>query len=244
MKNKMDLYTAFLKFIQEDSQKDRMQVHQQMFSTLLWCFLIPVVFSALILFMVKMGFFPQRAKAWSDVALLIFPLLYSAYFLGSQVLVDVPHLFRSGGLSMSLRQTLKEGKWRTDTTSRMSKSVQATAAEWEWMAENFKMDLRILLGRTRFLIALGGTLFFLLSQSFEFVDHSATLNASLSGLPVGAELFVRLFRYFSIEISAVVSLVLFLILLYLTGTQLYHSLHRYLDCAELLSKDFDSRDSH
>ncbi|MCM0606740.1 MAG: hypothetical protein KA715_11690 [Xanthomonadaceae bacterium] len=244
MKDKLDLYTKFLKFIQDDSQKDRMQVHQQMFSTLLWCFLIPVILSAMILFMVKMGFFPQKAKSLADVALLIFPLLYSAYFLGSQVLVDVPHLFKKGGLSMSLRQTLKEGKWRTDTTQRMGKSISASRAEWAWVVDNFKMDLRILLGRTRFLIALGGALFFLLSQSFEIVDHSAALSSSLNGLPVGAELFVRLFRYFSTEISAAISLALFLVLLYLTGTQLYHSLHRYLDCAELLSKDYDSHNSN
>ena len=235
MKSKLEHYSTFLKFIQDDSQRDRMQVHQQMFSTLLWCFLIPVSLSAVILFFVKMGFLPHKAKSWTDVTLLIFPLLYSAYFLGSQVLVDVPHLFRRGGLSMSLRQTLKEGHWRAETSAKMSKAIPLTPKEWSWITQNFKTDLRILLNRTRFLIALGGTLFFLLSQSFEFFETQPPVN--VTNLPIGAELFVKLIRYFSAEITAVISLVLFLILLYLTGTQLYNSLNRYLDCAELLARD-------
>lgn len=235
-KNRAEIYADFLKFIQDDSQKDRMQVHQQMFSTLLWCFLVPVSFSIVLIFFIRFGMISHRWKTWADISLLAFPLIYSLYYLGSQVLVDVPLLFRKGGLSMSLRQIAKEGHWRHQTTQKLSQMVKAQPKDWEWIVTHFKMDLRILLQRTRFLILLGGVLFYILSQSFDIVDHTPSV-VTYSALPVGADIFLKLIHYISSEFSAVIALVLFLTLLYLTGTQLYHSLHRYLDCAELLAKD-------
>jgi len=235
IKDRQELYASFLKFIQEDSQKDRMQVHQQMFSTLLWCFLVPVFLAGVILFFTRMGFVSSRWRSYLDPILLIFPVLYSLYYLGSQVIVDLPYLFRKGGLSTSLRQTLKEGKWRHATIESLSKQIPAKSEDWAWVADNFEIDLRIHLQRTRFLTVLGGAVFFLLSQGFDAVE---TKGPSVStGMPVGAEVLIRLVEYGSSQIASLVALFLFLVLLYLTGSQLYHTLHRYLDCADLLSKE-------
>jgi hypothetical protein len=224
------LYRELIEFVRLDVQGERSASRRRMFGVFLWCFLLPAVCSAAALLMVKYHVLPLRARASLDWVVLVFPVAYSLYILGSEVLAPLPAVARRGGTANVLGQSLKDTEWRARVCEAMSKTVRATPEEWRWMVESFRLDLEAIQYRTRYLTGLAGAVFFLLMQGIDTlggdtpVDNPETWrkNPLMGWLETSSN-----------DLSQLVGLSLFLLLLYLSGSQTYYSLKRYLGCAEL-----------
>lgn len=227
-----------MEFVRADIQRERHQVNRRMFSVFFWCFALPALVSATILLLIKFHIFPRNVRNYLDWMVLIFPISYSLYILSSEVISQIPAAFRRGGVANILGQSLKQAEWRERVCDSMQKSIHANVEQWHWVVENFRIDLRTLQNRTRYLTALAGAVFFLLMQGIDAIGDSAPET------PYGwnKNPILGWIESSSNDISQLVGLTLFLVLLYLSGSQTYHSLARYLHCAELnlLSKNKDS----
>jgi hypothetical protein len=231
-KTRVELYQAFLDFVANDIQGERSRVNRKVVSVFVWCFLIPAVITMTTLIFIKLRIFPRGFRSHLDWAVLVFPVLYSLYILSSEVLVQVPKTFRRGGIATTLGQSFKEGAWRDRVSESMIRTVDATADEWEWIIANFKMDLEAMQYRTRYLTALGGAVFFLIMQGIDSLTDGVGKVAVIKATSFG------LVEVTSGDLAQYVGLFLFLILLYLSGSQTTNHLFRYLNCAELAQKGF------
>jgi hypothetical protein len=228
-RSRQELYREFLEFIRQDLQRERKLAHRRMFSVILWCFILPAVVSITLLLLVKFRILPFSVRAYLDWMVLIFPVTYSLYILGSEVIAQVPAAFRRGGVANALGQSLKEAEWRERVGESMSRSMRASAQEWEWIMASFRVDLHSMQYRIRYLTALAGAVFFLIMQGID----------SLTGTPVDPEAVLNRnplmgwLESSSNDLGQFVGLALFLVLLYLSGNQTNQVIKRYLDCAEL-----------
>jgi len=219
-----EAYRAFLDFVGNDVQRERHRVNRRMLSVFIWCFLVPVVLMLAVLFLVKFGLLPKRARTNVDWLILIFPVLYSAYILGSEVLTGLPSAFKRGGLATSLKQAHREGEWRQRVCDSLRTSLRFTDSEWAWVVASFRTDLANMLQRTKYLTALAGAVFFLILQGIDSLGEPESIVRNPMILWTEA----------SNGISQLMALALFLVLLYLSGSQTYQSLTRYLQSAELV----------
>jgi hypothetical protein len=228
-----ETYRAFLEFVGNDVQRERHRANRRMLSVFLWCFLVPAIMTVIILLLVKIGWLPRRARANVDWLILIFPVLYSVYILGSEVLTGIPSIFRRGGLATSLKQAQTEGEWRDRACETLRSQCSFSLSEWEWVIQSFRIDLEKMMNRTKYLTALAGAVFFLVMQGIDSLTD-APETAIRNPLMLWLEA--------SNGISQLMALALFLVLLYLSGNQTYHSLLRYLNCAELVVLQNRGRD--
>jgi hypothetical protein len=226
-------YRAFLEFVGEDLQRERRQANRRMLSVFIWCFLAPVVLSIVILLLVKIGVIPQGAKKNLDWLILVFPVVYSIYILGSEVIAGIPSMLRRGGLVHSLRQAETQSEWRERVCEAMKSQLKFGSREWNWVLTSFRVDLEAMLYRAKYLTALAGAVFFLLLKGID----SLTEGPDLSWLKNPVVGWVET----SNTISQLMALALFLVLLYLTGSQAHQSLRRYMDCAEIVSSDTNEK---
>lgn len=224
------VYLKFLDYVRSESQRERTIEAKRMMHVFFWCFLLPALLSIICMVLVKMGIFPRSVRASIAWIPLVFPVFYSIFFLSSQVLRDVPAAFRRGKLASHLGEAAKEGAWRERVCTELSSQVSASTDDWAWVMTNFHSDLEALLHRTRYLTALAGAVFFLIMQGIDLIAD-----------PVPTETFVKDPTFGWMEVSSsdplqFVGLALFLLLLYLSGSQSYHSLKRYLSCVQLLAQ--------
>jgi hypothetical protein len=222
-----EAYRTFLNFIGDDVQRERHRSNRRMLSVFLWCFLLPTVFAGICVVMVKMGILPRKVRANLDWLILVFPVLYSLYILSSEFLTGIPSIFRRGGLAASLNGAVKEGDWRQRVCESFGTSLQFSEAEWAWVVESFRIDLDNIRNRTKYLTALAGAVFFLIMQGLDsltdVVENTTWVKNPLLG-----------WMETSNDLSQLMALALFLVLLYLSGNQTYHALLRYLNSAELV----------
>jgi hypothetical protein len=209
-------------------QAERKQINRRILNVFLWCFIFPVLTSATILLLVKFNALPKHMRNHSDLLILVFPVAYSLYFLGSEVLADLPKLLKKGGVASTLAQSLSDGDWRDRVCDSMAKGVVAPPLDWEWIIASFRIDLRAMRYRTKHLTALAGAVFFLLIRGIDSI-------AEIEMKPMWAKSPVFGWVDASSDLSQFVGLTLFLILLYLSGSQTNQSLYRYLNCATLLN---------
>lgn len=228
--NRQELYHGFIEFISNDIQQERYSMNRRMFNVFFWCFLLPIFISVLVLLLVRVNFLPRSARLHLDWIILIFPLFYSIYVLGSEVLMRIPMMFRRGGIVTSLVSSLKEGEWRRRVCSEMKRKVVASHDDWAWIIANYKIDLETMKYRNRYLTAFAGAVFYLLMQG---IDSIADVGEKVMWVKTA----LGWIQAPSLDYSQFVGLGLFLVLLYLSGNQTCHSLQRYLDCAELNFKD-------
>lgn len=217
-------YRRYLGFIHSANQKDRMDVNRRIRSVVIWCFLVPVLVVAVGIFLVNRGFIPRVFRSYQDWVLLLFPVLYSLYFLGSQVISGLPAAFRRGGFGLTLGQTATEADWRLDTCERMENELVWSAEEWGWVISNAEEDLDRLQMRLRHLTALAGAVFFLLMQGIDSLTNDGSLTQGLTQTLMGP------------SSSEWVGLALFLLLLYLSGQQNLQTLRRFMGCARLVQR--------
>lgn len=229
-RSRQDLYHIFIQYIRTEAQRERHIANRRMFSVFLWCFLLPVVVSFTLVLLIKFHALPRSAKGYLDWLVLIFPLAYSLYFLGSEVIAEIPGAFRQGGMAITLGQPIKESEWREKVCEGFKKAVEATPAQWKWVISSFRIDLGAMQYRNRYLTALSGVVFFLIMQGIDWVT--------------GEEMKVTWFKdstrgwvEAAPDYSQFIGLGIFLVLLYLSGSQTHHTLQRYLNCAELIVKE-------
>ena len=204
-------------------------MNRRMFSVLLWCFFLPVMISMVVLILVKLHIFPRSAKNYLDWIVLIFPVFYSLYVLSSEVLAQVPLALKRGGIATTLEHAGREGAWRERVSDSMGRTFGMDSQDWGWIISSFKMDLEAMQHRTRYLTALAGAVFFLLMQGIDTLvdgeEKMVWVKSSLGWIETSSNHF-----------SQFVGLALFLVLLYLSGSQIHGSLWRYLNCAELVAR--------
>lgn len=228
-KSRQELYRSFIDLIRTEVQVERNAVNRRMLSVFFWCFLLPAIVSAALLILMNLGAVPRGMRALLDWIILVFPVSYSIYFLSSEVLREVPAAFRRGGIATTLGQALKEGDWREKVSGNMRKALpDARPADWSWIASSFKADLEALQYRTRYLTALAGAVFFLIMQGIDSLGDDPTPVVWTKDPVLGW------IESSGNDLGQFVGLGLFLVLLYLSGSQTYHSLQRYLRCVELL----------
>lgn len=227
--SRQELYKSFIDFVQRSVERERRVVHRRMLNVFFWCFLLPAVISVVLLLLMRFQLLPHRFRSFLDWTFLLFPVAYSIYFLSSEVLKDLPEAFKRGGVANVLSQALKDGEWREQICADLRKSVVASPAEWEWIASSFRIDLQRLKYRARYMTALAGAVFFLLMQGIDSLAEPKQQELVWFKDPV-----LGWVEASQKDFSQFVGLALFLVLLYLSGTQTYHSLRKYLNCAELL----------
>lgn len=229
-KSRQELYQAMIEFIATDIQRERRRVNRRMLNVFFWCFLLPALITVSVLILVKLQILPRAARNHLDWLVLIFPVFYSLYILSSEVLIGVPSAFRKGGIAITLGQAIQEGEWRDKTSEAMERSVSASSEDWAWLVASFKIDLQSMQYRTKYLTALAGAVFFLLMQGIDSLTDDGGKTTWVKSSLLGW------IETSSNDLSQFVGLGLFLVLLYLSGSQTYQSLIRYLGCAELILK--------
>lgn len=223
-----DLYRQFIRLIQNQSASERVRFNRRMSQVFFWCFLLPVLVSASLLLVVKFGILGPAAKRYVNWLVLLFPVSYSLYFLGAEVLIGIPGVFRRGGVVSSLKYPLEQTQWRESTCQMLEKSISASNEQWQWIISSFRMDLRSMQYRAGYLTVLAGAVLFFILQGFDALDQPLLSQLHEPGQ------FLRMTDNFFSQVSQLFSLVLFLVLLYLASLQNYRTLLRYLDCAELI----------
>ncbi len=217
------VYRTYLEFVQSANQRDRLDVNRRMRSVLVWCFLAPVFVVALVILLVNYGILPRVFRSYQDWIILIFPVLYSLYFLGSQVLSGIPEAFRRGGFALTLGQAAREADWRIDVMATMEEKLDWSRDDWSWVIMNAEEDHDRMQMRIRHLTALAGAVFFLIMQGIDSLTADGTslsgISTQLAGGPSSSEW---------------IGLALFLLLLYLSGQQNVQTLRRFLACARLV----------
>ena len=230
---RQDLYKDFIEFVREESQRERSIVNRRMFNVFLWCFLLPAVISASIMLLVKLNALPRSARGYVDWVALIFPVVYSIYILSSEVLREVPAAFRRGGVATTLGQSLKEGEWRERVCEGLKKAVPASFEDWRWISRSFEIDLESVQYRTRYLTALAGAVFFLIMQGIDSITEPPETERKVTFLKDSVLGWVESMP--SNDMTQFLGLALFLVLLYLSGSETHHTLRRYFDCARLMA---------
>ncbi len=231
-RTRQQLYARFIEFVRHESQTERSMVNRRMLSVFLWCFILPVAATVTILILASAGVIPRSVRRYQDWLILVFPVSYSIYFLSSQVLKDLPRNLSRGGLSGVLNQAERDSEWRLRVSEGMSRSVDADADEWRWIVTNFRMDLQAVQYRVRYLTALAGAVFFLLTQGIDSISGPA-----VSVTAIGPETALAWMQSIQDGFTQFVGLGRFLVLLVLSGSQNYHALQRYRDCAELVLEE-------
>jgi hypothetical protein len=236
-RTKEELYQSFIEFVGNDVQRERRHANRRMIYVFIWCLFLPAVVSATILLLIRFHVFPRWARGYADWAILLFPVLYSLYVLSREVLAEIPQVFRKGGIFTTLGHATREGEWRRRVCDAILTGVPASAEEWKWVVTSFRMDLTGLKQRTSHLTALAGAVFFLILHGIDSLgDNNAirpvpTANAVLGWVESANN-----------DISQMIALALFLVLFYLSGSQTYYSLTRYMNCAELVLVDLAKRE--
>jgi uncharacterized membrane protein len=176
-----------------------------------------------------------------DWIALIFPIGYGLYIFGSEVLVELPNLFRRGGISSTLDFYRQEAEWRERVVVEMRGVLSAEHSYLQKIAQHFTADLDNLRYRVQYLTALAGAVFLLVMQILDwFGDNDRALPASslldLAQTVPGAMglQFLGRVEALSSGFAQAGSLAVFLVLFYLSGNQTYFLLRRYLVCLELI----------
>jgi hypothetical protein len=236
-RTKEELYQSFIDFVGNDVQKERRHANRRMIYVFIWCLILPVVTAATILLLIRLHIFPRWARTYADWAVLLFPVIYSLYILSFEVLAEIPNAFRKGGIASTLGHATRQGEWRRRVCDSMMSGVPATAEEWKWVVTSFRMDLNGLRQRTSHLTALAGAVFFLIMHGIDSVgDTNVVRQVPTPNMVMG---WVEAANN---DISQMIALALFLVLFYLSGSQTYYSLSRYMNCAELVLVDLAKRE--
>ena len=233
-KSRTELYKQFLDFITHDVQNERQKENRRLLNVFVWSFILPAVTSALLILLVKTGVLPRAARNYLDWAILIFPVSFALYLLSSEVLTQIPATIKRGGIATELSQATKEGFWREKVCDGMIRSIGSDPADWVWLIASFRIDLQKIHNRTRYLTALAGAVFYLLLQGIDLLGEEKNQVTWVKS-PMG---FGEVSQN---DFSQFIGLGLFLVLFYLAGSQTFHSLSRYLNCAELVKTGLDQK---
>lgn len=225
----VDLYRAFIEYVSRDLQSARKTLNRRMINVFFWCFLFPALAATLAFLLLKFGVLPLWVRRYMDWIVIVFPILYLLYVLSSEVLSEIPRIFRRGGTGQMLAQSVKDCEWRARTADELKQVVPATSAQWRWILTNYRVDIESIRNRTKYLTAFGGAVFFLIMQGIDSIGGTNEPPMELT-----YQALQGWFQSSSNNLAGFVGLGLFLMLFYLSGNQTYQSLARYLHTGELL----------
>ena len=162
----VELYEDFLHQVETLNRRDRTVTNRRMLSVFVWCFFAPIAVSVLLtaLSKVKLVGDPRGYLEW---LILVFPVAYSAYILGLEVIRDLPHVFRRGALANVVRTAAREGHWRDEVCQNLRAQINATTEDWHYIYDNFRMEISALHARTGYLTVLAGAVFFLILEGID-----------------------------------------------------------------------------
>ncbi|MGE0615265.1 MAG: hypothetical protein AB7P04_06465 [Bacteriovoracia bacterium] len=229
-RTRLKLYTDFSQYISKENQRERGVVTRRIWGVFVWCFLVPIGVSVLFLVFLHTGALPPKFKAYSDWVTLLSPLVYSAYFFGSEFLKNLPSALLAGGVETTLHHQLKLSEWRDQTCETLRAQLGGNQQDWQWLAQTFRMDLRDLLFRIRYMTALSGVVFFIILYGLDSLEDGPSVS--------DGRMILHVFETLMNAGSQILLIGLFLVLLYFSGIQIHQSLLRYLDCVELLGKGY------
>jgi hypothetical protein len=238
MKSRAELksaYTVFLEIVRQEMQSERSLVNRRMLSVFLWCFVAPAVVAVFGLILIRLGWVSSFFRGWVELLFLAFPILYSIYFFASQVGKDLPGHFKKGGAGLLLSQGLRDADWRARIMDRFDRELSLENDEWVWIVKSFSVDLENIRDRTRYLTAFAGAVFYLIMQGVDTFKPGVEPWGNVPGefLHPAQKL---LLGPIVAELSQIFGLILFLVLLYLSGMQAYYGLQRFLFCAQLMNR--------
>lgn len=230
-KSRIERYREFTAFVRADMDSQRRLLSRKLLSVFLWCFLVPAGVSLIGLLLLRMGYLPKRWTRYLDWVILIFPILYALYVLGIEVLRDLPLLFKQGGIAFTLEQGYRNAEWRARMAHNLQAQIKTDRQTWNWVLQQFQMDLNGIHQRTKHLTALAGAVFFLLMKGIDSIGQDEVRSP---GFYQGFLSIQDWFEASSDGLAQFVGLALFLVLFYLSGNQTHQSLARYRDCVELV----------
>jgi hypothetical protein len=229
--NSSQPYLEFVEFVKKDSELDRAADTRRVIGLFIWCFLAPAAIAGVLFGLSQAGVIGPRWSGLIDLLMILFPVIYSFQFLGISVLRQLPRALRQGNVRTVLDSCAQEARWRDSTVQKMRDQVRANPQEWRLLAQAFQFDLDAMLRRSRYLTVLGGAIFFLLMQGLDSLGSPVDLSsAHWVRNPQTGWLEAK-----SDEVIQMGGLTLFLILLYLSGTQTHHALQRYQVCAKQIA---------
>jgi hypothetical protein len=202
-------------------------------SVFLWCFIAPMISVLFVAAARRWGWTDRLPRGYGEWVVLFFPVAYSIFVFGSEMLRGLPNIFRRGGAANVLQHSVEEVKWRQDVCEQLRARVHASAGDWSWIHTNFRMELQAMRYRNRYLVILAGAVFFLILEGVEVIGPSGALDAGA----VSPSTFFHFMNAAIDEISRVIALGFVLVLLYLSGTQLQSNLERFLNSVELLVEE-------
>ncbi len=230
-----ELYRAFIDFIGYDVQGERRAVNRRMFNVLIWCFILPAMISIIVLTLVKIRWLPVTLRVYVGWLGLIFPVVYSLYILGSEVLYGIPNTFRRGGIATTLNQAHRECVWRERVDEALRKVLpEAQSSDWRWIANSYRMDLEGMHQRNKYLTAMAGAVFYLIMQGIDSLGDDSSVTWVKNPIFGWVE-------NSSLDVAQYVGLAIVLLMLYLSGTQTHRTLTRYLNCVELINGSIDQK---
>tara|TARA_Y100000590_G_scaffold467963_1_gene648785 strand:+ start:961 stop:1665 length:705 start_codon:yes stop_codon:yes gene_type:complete len=230
-KKEVKIYSEFLKFVAQDIQIERGILKRRMFSVFLWCFVLPALSYLFVVLSIRLGWLSLRWLFVSDWLLLGFPLVYSLYFLGSEVLWGMRLVVKQGGVNATLKDLEQDTYWRVDTSEKMSIQITAEKDLWKTIYFNFKKDLERMRYRSKYLTVFSAAIFFLIMKGIDVLEPESPVNTQWN-----AQSFLLWIDQMGGSLNQVVAVFFFLVLLFLSSSEMIHRLEKYLDCAELNSK--------
>ena len=228
------VYQRWLQVIKESTRLDRVTVRSHLWSTLIWCVGLPLIFSIFLLISVSLGWVSKDWRSSLLAGIVVFPLLY--LFLGQGRLLArfLGQFFSKGGTLGVLDEAETEGLWRERQIEKWHKELpEFRISEWKRILLHFEADLERLSSRVTYLTFLTGALFFLLFKGWNLGDSSDELFNQFVR-PDGVTSWVAALI---MEWNDSLILLAFLVLVYLAGVQNSNYLRRYLYCLKVITHE-------
>lgn len=228
------LYLRFLQWVEEDSADERRSVQRRLSGLFVWCFVAPAFVSLTLVMLMRAGMLPPRARSVVDWVILVFPLGYAVFFLGSEFWRGLRDALKRGGIGSVLGQIEREAALRSSAIIRLERFMgDASGAQWRWVRSSFAADLESLLFRTRFVTVLAGSVLFLIMQGIDAIAPDSPTPVEYIRHPWLGWLATRPGNDLAAGLGPLIGLGLFLVLLYLSGLQTHQALKRYQRYLEL-----------
>jgi hypothetical protein len=226
LKQYSEVYSKFVKWVQEDMNKTRDLVNRKVFSLVLWCLVIPAILSLAMYGLRKFQIF--IAFRYVDLVLFLPPFLFTIFYLWP-TFRDLPRVFRMGGLGSLLEESSVEVRWSEDTAARMSKELPLTQGEWKVVSFHLSEQIKRMESKNRYLSSLVAVVLFFM---YQFLDIGGGIEEVQETGVLGV--FKTWVEQISQWGAQIFGIILFSLLFYLSGLQLQKHLVRYEGCVKRL----------
>ncbi len=227
MKQYSEVYSKFVKWVQEDMNKTRNLVNRKVFSLVLWCLVIPAILSLAMYGLRK--FQIMTSFRYVDLVLFLPPFLFTIFYLWP-TFRDLPRAFRMGGLGSLLEESSGEVKWSEETSARMSKELPLTGEEWRVISFHLSEQIKRMESKNRYLSSLVAVVLFFM---YQFLDIGGGVEEIREAGVLGV--FKSWVDQLSQWGAQIFGIILFSLLFYLSGLQLQKHLVRYETCVKRLA---------